>query len=325
MPFSTYRKLAWFVVVTALSRHLSGAETALKDGAQLQIDRQLFFTTTRIEAFLVEGGRKSTGTGFIVRESYSENQQRLFLVTCAHVIHGMTGLNAAFVGCKSREEPDYSKSIVLTIDDLPTKAFLHPDPSVDVAIIPITLEIDKLEKKGTPPFLRSLTYNSSLSAANVQLSSLQNIVFIGYPRGIIDTKNLSPLARRGTTATPIDLDFNGFPFFVIDASVYNGSSGSPVFAYDDGTIRGKNNETGFGTRAIFLGIISQAYFYKQEGEIKFTSIPTAESKNATYTDSYGLNLGIVIKERVIFELIELFHRSKRLPMALREIESAEKK
>lgn len=302
---------------------VSGTEAS--SAQQLQIDRQLFFTTVRIEAFInsgVLGGGGSTGTGFIVSEVYADNKNRTFLVTCAHVIHGMSGLKIVFVARSKDGGPDYAKFIELKIDDLPTAAFLHPDPAVDIAVIPITMPLQQLEKAGTSPFYRSLNYQNSQSASDAVLSALQNVIFIGYPRGIIDAKNLSPLARRGSTATPIDLDFNGQPFFMIDAAVFNGSSGSPVFAYDDGTIRGRDNATSFGTRAVFLGMISQAYFVVEKGAVKFTSQPTAESKRGAYTDSYGLNLGLVIKERTIFELLDMWHRANRVAAPIRLKDSA---
>ena len=46
-----------------------------------------------------------------------------------------------------------------------------------------------------------------------------------------------PILRRGTTATPIALNFEGRPEFLIDAAVYPGSSGSPVFVYLPETLR----------------------------------------------------------------------------------------
>mgnify|MGYP003291781313 CR=1 FL=1 len=44
-----------------------------------------------------------------------------------------------------------------------------------------------------------------------------------------DKKNNLPLVRTGTIASHPRKDFNGLPQFVIDAQVFPGSSGSPVF------------------------------------------------------------------------------------------------
>ena len=58
----------------------------------------------------------------------------------------------------------------------------------------------------------------------------EEIVFIGYPSGLRDEHNSTPLIRRGITASPIWNDFGNDPIFLIDAGVYPGSSGSPVFS-----------------------------------------------------------------------------------------------
>lgn len=67
-----------------------------------------------------------------------------------------------------------------------------------------------------------------------QMDAIEPITFIGYPNGIWDSTNLLPVARRGTTASPIEVDFEGSPRFLIDASVFGGSSGSPVFILNQG-------------------------------------------------------------------------------------------
>ncbi|MFT3756084.1 MAG: hypothetical protein QM769_09065 [Pseudoxanthomonas sp.] len=62
-----------------------------------------------------------------------------------------------------------------------------------------------------------------------KLDAAESVTFISYPNGVWDSKNLLPVARRGTTASPIEVDFEGTPRFLIDASVFGGSSGSPAF------------------------------------------------------------------------------------------------
>lgn len=76
-----------------------------------------------------------------------------------------------------------------------------------------------------------------------QMDAIEPITFIGYPNGIWDSTNLLPVARRGTTASPIEVDFEGSPRFLIDASVFGGSSGSPVFILNQGS---------FATRMVAL-------------------------------------------------------------------------
>ena len=56
-----------------------------------------------------------------------------------------------------------------------------------------------------------------------------NIFLVGYPDAIYDKYNKIPIFRKGILATPYTLSYNGTNTFLIDAAIYNGSSGSPIF------------------------------------------------------------------------------------------------
>ena len=88
-----------------------------------------------------------------------------------------------------------------------------------------------------------------------EISAIEDIVFVGYPNAIRDEVNLSPIIRRGITATPVDRDYENKPIFLIDASVFGGSSGSPVFIFNQGSYAHKGGLT-MGTRVMFLGIVA---------------------------------------------------------------------
>jgi hypothetical protein len=92
------------------------------------------------------------------------------------------------------------------------------------------------------------------------LDAVEEVLFIGYPCGIWDARNLLPIVRRGITATPIYIDFSGRKQFLIDASVFPGSSGSPVFIYNAGIYWDKKSgSTVVGHRLFFLGILSEVF------------------------------------------------------------------
>jgi hypothetical protein len=47
-------------------------------------------------------------------------------------------------------------------------------------------------------------------AATVRgFDALEDVLFVGYPSGVWDQVNLMPILRRGTTATPLELEFEG--------------------------------------------------------------------------------------------------------------------
>ena len=56
-----------------------------------------------------------------------------------------------------------------------------------------------------------------------------DIFLVGYPDALYDRYNKIPIFRKGILATPYTLSYNETNTFLIDAAIYNGSSGSPIF------------------------------------------------------------------------------------------------
>ncbi len=107
------------------------------------------------------------------------------------------------------------------------------------------------------------------------LDAVEDVMFVGYPNGIYDVKNLMPIVRRGITATPFQIDYEGKPKFLIDASVFPGSSGSLVFIANSGGYFDKSGVLVSGSgRFLFLGVISAVAIAEQHGRIDFAPIPT---------------------------------------------------
>jgi len=130
----------------------------------------------------------------------------------------------------------------------------------------------------------------------------EDVVFIVYPIGISDTKNLTPLIRRGITATPLQLDYDGTRTFLIDASVYRGSSGSPVFLYNIGSYHNKFGQQIFQNRMNFLGIIAYMIKDQLEPETQTSNLDSPRSD----TKLKPVDLGLVLKSTILMDLIEIF-------------------
>ena len=114
-----------------------------------------------------------------------------------------------------------------------------------------------MEKNGKAAFYRSVDKGLIPSKKNMSdLAALEEITFIGYPSGLYDEKNKPPLIRRGITATPIWNDYQGEKAFLIDASVFPGSSGSPVFIFNQGSYSTGDGIV-IGSRLYFVGVVSQ--------------------------------------------------------------------
>jgi hypothetical protein len=273
------------------------------------IAEQLFFTTVRIETITMDG-KSGLGTGFFF-EHKIEDISHSVVVTNKHVVMGMREGQLSFLKRKD-DLPSLGNGFPLHIspNDWQEQWFGHPDKDIDIAIFPLPplLQFAKLQH-GCDLFLRCI--NSSMIPNEQQieeLDAIESVTFIGYPDGIWDKKNLLPVARRGTTASPIEVDFNGMPHFIIDASVFGGSSGSPVFILNQGSYGTKNGGVAIGSRFMFVGVITAVFFRTNLNQIVSVPIPTQVRPMAQYEEK--LNLGVVIKARTVVETLEALLKAK---------------
>jgi len=109
----------------------------------------------------------------------------------------------------------------------------HPDTNIDLAVLPFAAFVDQVARNQLSPDIMPIT--DKLVATKMEdFGVFQEIKFIGYPIGAWDEKHNLPIVRRGMTATDPGVDYNGMPKFLIDAAVYPGSSGSPIFVAEEG-------------------------------------------------------------------------------------------
>lgn len=275
------------------------------------IAEQLFFTTVRIDTIAANGGQGS-GTGFFLLHKVADVDY-LFVVTNKHVVMGMREGRFSFLKQKDGL-PSLGDGFTLSIgpQDWSKMWFGHPDPNVDITICPLLplLEFVK-QQHGTDLFFRAV--ETSMIPTDDQLKeldALESVTFIGYPNGVWDSKNLLPVARRGTTASPIEVDFEGTPRFIIDASVFGGSSGSPVFILNQGSWATKQGGLVAGSRFHFVGVIAAVFFRTQMNQIVAVPIPTQVQPMAQQQEM--IDLGIVFKARTVVETIEAFLKAHNL-------------
>ena len=93
--------------------------------------------------------------------------------------------------------------------------------------------------------------------------------------------------------------------FVIDAACFPGSSGSPVFLYNNGSYRDKvNHGIVLGSRLYFLGILYGGPSSLIRSKIATGGV-TSNSKSVELTTNIPNNLGYVIKAEIMNDFIPL--------------------
>lgn len=273
------------------------------------ITEQLFFSTVRIDTVTVNG-LQGAGTGFFFGHKFGGDKHALFIVTNKHVVMGMREGRFSFLKQKDAL-PTLGDGFTLQAgpQDWLAMWFGHPDPNIDIAVCPLMPLLEFVKKQhNTDLFLRAVDTSMIPTPAQIaELDAVESVTFIGYPNGVWDSKNLLPVARRGTTASPIEVDFEGTPRFLIDASVFGGSSGSPVFILNQGAFATKDGGTAIGLRFYFVGVIAAVFFRTHLNQIVPVPIPTQVQPMAQQQEM--IDLGIVFKARTVVETIEAFLRA----------------
>lgn len=268
------------------------------------VSEQLFFTTAYLAGRDATGG-SWTGTGFIVQYEIAEVGTVPLLVSNRHVFEGAIELTVRLVRANSHGQPLPQATETVISGFGPASWLGHPSPGVDVAVIILGPVIQQMIDEGRRPFFRALSADLLLTEEQAQgLDALEDVTFIGYPNGLYDTENFLPIARRGHTATPLQNNYRGAPAFLIDASVFGGSSGSPVLLFDRGTYMQRNGGTVVGSRLHLVGVLAAVHNRQVNGTIH--ELPARQI--AVFDDP--IDLGIVFKASAIHDCaLSLFDRA----------------
>ena len=222
--------------------------------------RSLFQATCKMISY---SGNEQTGVGtsFFVRY-----QNTLFLFTTYHQVQDSTHLK-----------------ILMLAENQTKRETLEISSSQFIKIVNMDLAMaDVSEMIKDSPIYKNLKIKAFVVEENIDylndIDLLDDIFFIGYPSGLIDTQNLTPLMRRCSFSSIYSEDFSGEPVFIIDGSVFPGSSGSPVFHV--------------GEKISLLGIISSAVVKQSKHETQY------------------IDLGKAIKTKAILAMIKAYKKGE---------------
>lgn len=262
---------------------------------KLSLSELIINSTIRIECYgdTVVNGKKdrflSTGTGFYFKFSF-DSLTLPVIVTNYHVIKNTdTGI---FNFTESvNNVPQYGSIITDTLKNFDKKWIKHP--SVDLVILPINPIIKNIKTtKSKTPFIVYYTEDLIPTKELVEsITAIEEVFMIGYPQGLWDKTNNLPIVRRGITATPFYIDYEGKNQFLLDIPVFKGSSGSPIILFNQGSYSSRKGGITIGTRIALLGINVELYEYPAEGEL---ILPPKNPKIETKTE-IPFNIAIIIK------------------------------
>lgn len=268
-----------------------GIAARSQDGSIL-MSRKLLHSTARIEA-VRPGGVLSTGTGFMYDFPSSRSNVIVpVLVTCWHVVSNsqMGRFIISQVASNGASSADNKVSLLFPGESVWLR---HPDTNIDLAVLPIAGFLEQFRSNHVQLNIKMIPASFVANSNDMEsFGVFQELKFIGYPLGIWDEKNNLPIVRRGMTATDPAVDYNGQTKFLLDAAVFPGSSGSPVYMADEG---GGFSRGHFHTAddLKLVGILTEVYRYNSEGQLEIVSIPTAF--DAKVHTQIPANLGVVIK------------------------------
>ncbi len=202
--------------------------------------------------------------------------------------------------------PDYGDILSLEIPNFENLWIKHP--SEDLAILPVGPVLRKLVTKYKKfPHFRTFGDDMILKKESADsLRAIEDVLMIGYPKGFSDTVNNYPIIRKGITATPIYLNYNGKNQFLLDIPIYPGSSGSPI-TYKSGGGFTKNGgfEIVANPKIYLLGIAVEAQDYAAKGKT-IEKVGTRELNTVTWLP---FGIAVIIKSYVLLDFKPLLKKA----------------
>ena len=247
-----------------------------------KFENQMFFTTIRITIPNDDDKTSSIGTGFLFNVPLrDENLVGQFLVSNKHVFGDpKRTIILNLHHCKSSiDEPDLGNIKSVFINDFSSHYYGHPDPNIDLACINVSAFVGSNNGVYSKHLHNEFFENIDLS----ELFPGSEISFIRYPDNRFDSIHNLPILRKGYIATLPSVDFNGLKQIIIDAQVFPGSSGSPVFVIKNGRYK-------------LIGVVTETMIKNEE----IKAIP-AEYK---YGVQQTIGLGVVLKAELLKELLD---------------------
>lgn len=268
---------------------------------KMSLSERLTYSTVLIKCKF-SNGTLGTGTGFVIDlcPDKVSNTCIPVIITNNHVVAGATEIEFGFCKADDTGIPLDKEQIWLRCDLALWRH--HPDSTVDLQCYPLAGWLKELTANNARVFYIPLNTELIPSEKVIsELSAMEDVVMIGYPRGISDEFNYKPVIRKGITATHPRNDYQGSKEILLDIPAYPGSSGSPVFILNQGSFA-TSDGIALGNRILLLGILYAGPMFTATGNLLFANLPVIP----TPVTQIPMNLGVIIKSERILEFEKLF-------------------
>lgn len=225
-----------------------------------------------LETYL-NNSRTGIATGFVVKRNNS-----YYLVTNWHVVTGRNPNNGQPLSTTGIADPDTLKvwfhtqnlgnwrpQDVTIINREGNRLWLEHGLGREVDVVVVPLQV--------PSDIKIYDMDLALADFDLMLYPSEAVSIIGFPEGLTSGGRL-PIWKTGHIASDIDIDWDGKPAFLIDATTKSGMSGSPVIAKRVSIYQTSKGNT-IGNAVRFLGTYSGREIGTSGIEVGFVWKPKA--------------------------------------------------
>jgi len=176
------------------------------------------------------------GTAFFVGVKDPKNSERsyVYLVTAKHVLQNLdhkSWLPKMFLRLNTKNDSSEIFEVPVSPSGAQKTVFLHPDPSVDIAVIPILPDQSKFDFKILPEDM----ITTEKDFKDLKITEGSEVFFTGLFSPYVGTRKNYPVVRFGRVSLITDEKIKfvdqAAQLYLIESGSYGGNSGSPVFFY----------------------------------------------------------------------------------------------
>lgn len=219
---------------------------------------EINFTTTIIKTY--ENNKLlETATGFFYRIMKNHS---CYLITNKHVVQ-RDQYNPNYIEVRLHKRDKVAKEFntvrIKIKENQETLWIEYPNPDIYCDVIAIPLCDDTMTNEDKVLFDNSkITFFTRDNINTIMPDSFGRLSVIGYPKNFYDKVHNLPIYRQGTIASQYTVHFMNEPYFLVDAKLHNGMSGSPVVSTEN-----SYNVLGMGGNNLF-GIFSEEHEISNE-------------------------------------------------------------